>query len=131
MCLLFSFVKIIVGGNNMARKGQKFKSWSAEEKYKVIKPIIDLETSLTQVGKETGISNSMLHSWTKLYKEKGIDGLNNKKKPGNPLAKYSHKKNLTKEEQLEYENMKLRIENELLKKGYLMKGDGTIVKFTK
>ena len=37
----------------------------------------------------------------------------------------------TKEEQLEYENMKLRIENELLKKGYLMKGDGTIVKFTK
>ena len=39
--------------------------------------------------------------------------------------------NLTKEEQLEYENMKLRIENELLKKGYLMKGDGTIVKFTK
>ena len=96
----------------MARKGQKFKSWSAEEKYKVIKPIIDLETSLTQVGKETGISNSMLHSWTKLYKEKGIDGLNNKKKPGNPLAKYSHKKNLTKEEQLEYENMKLRIENE-------------------
>ena len=28
----------------------------------------------------------------------------------------------SKEEQLEYENMKLRIENELLKKGYLMKG---------
>jgi hypothetical protein len=27
--------------------------------------------------------------------------------------------------------MKLRIENELLKKGCLMKGDGTIVKFTK
>ena len=46
-------------------------------------------------------------------------------------AKYYNKKNLTKEEQLEYENMKLRIENELLKKGYLMKGDGTIVKFTK
>ena len=26
---------------------------------------------------------------------------------------------------------KLRIENELLKKGYLMKGDGSIVKFMK
>ena len=38
---------------------------------------------------------------------------------------------LTKEEQLEYENMKLRIENELLKKGFLMKEDGTIVKFMK
>ena len=34
----------------MAKKGQKFKIWSAEEKYKVIKPIIDLEVSLTQVG---------------------------------------------------------------------------------
>ena len=45
--------------------------------------------------------------------------------------KYSQRKTLTKEEQLEYDNMKLRIENELLKKGYLMKGDGSIVKFTK
>jgi transposase-like protein len=115
----------------MAKKGQKFKVWSAEEKYKIIRPIIDLEISLTQVGKETGISSSMLHSWTKLYKENGIDGLKSKKKPGNPLSKFQNKKNLTKEEQLEYENMKLRIENELLKKGYLMKGDGTIVKFTK
>ena len=43
----------------------------------------------------------------------------------------SHFDYLTKEEHLEYENMKLRIENELLKKGYLMKGDGTIVKYTK
>lgn len=115
----------------MAKKGQKFKTWTAEEKYEVIKPIIDLEKSLTQVGKETKISNSMLHLWTKSYKEKGINGLNNKKKPGNPLMKYSRRKTLTKEEQLEYENMKLRIENELLKKGYLMKGDGTIVKFMK
>ena len=127
----FSFAKITLGGKNMAKKGQKFKIWSAEEKYKVIKPIIDLEVSLTQVGKETGISNSMLHSWTKLYKEKGLDGLKNKKKPGNPLVKYSKRKSLTKEEQLEYENMKLRIENELLKKGFLMKGDGSIVKFMK
>ena len=115
----------------MARDDQKFKSWSAEENFKIIKPIINLEMSLTQVGKNTEISNSMLYSWTKAYKERGMEGLINKKKPGNPLAKYSNKKNLTKEEQLEYENMKLRIENELLKKGYLMKGDGTIVKFTK
>lgn len=43
-----------------------------------------------------------------------MDGLINKTKPGNPLSKYQ-KKNLTKEEQLEYENMKLRIENEMLK----------------
>ncbi len=67
----------------------------------------------------------------KKYLEFGEESLERQKKPGNPLCKYSNKKNLSKEEQLEYENMKLRIENELLKKGYLMKGDGTIVKFTK
>ena len=37
---------------------------------------------------------------------------------------------LTKEEQLEYENMKLRIENERLKKGYIVEGDGQIVVFS-
>lgn len=127
----FSFVKIEIGGKNMAKKGQKFKTWTADEKYNVIKPIIDLEISLAQTGKNTGVSNSMLHRWIKSYKENGYDGLKAKKKPGNPLMKYSRRKNLTKEEHLEYENMKLRIENELLKKGYLMKGDGTIVKYMK
>ena len=73
----------------------------------------------------------MIINWIKKYKEEGISGLENKKKPGNPLSKYSNKKNLSEIEKLEYENMKLKIENELLKKGYLMKGDGTIVKFTK
>ena len=34
-------------------------------------------------------------------------------------------------EKLEYENMKLKIENERLKKGYLMKVDGSIVVFKK
>lgn len=127
----FSFVKIEIGGKNMAKKGQKYKTWTADEKYNVIKPIIDLEISLAQVGKNTGVSNSMLHRWIKSYRENGYDGLKVKKKSGNPLMKYSRRKNLTKEEHLEYENMKLRIENELLKKGYLMKGDGTIVKYTK
>lgn len=64
-------------------------------------------------------------------REIGMEGLVNKKKPGIPLSKYANKKNLTKEEQLEYENMKLRIENEMLKKGFLMKEDGSYVKFMK
>ena len=55
----------------------------------------------------------------------------NKKKPGNPLSKFSNRKNLSEIEQLQYENMKLRIENERLKKGYLVKGDGSVVVFKK
>ena len=63
----------------------------------------------------------------KNFKEKGIEGLENKRKPGNPLVKYSRRKELNEIEKLEYENMKLRIENERLKKGYLVKGDGTVL----
>lgn len=115
----------------MARKGQKFKNWTYEEKFKIIKPILDMEKSSWDITRETGLSNGMINNWIKKYREEGIEGLKSKKKPGNPLSKYYNRKNLTKEEKLEYENMKLKIENELLKKGYLMKGDGTIVKFMK
>ena len=115
----------------MATKGQKFKQWTAEEKYKIIEPIIKLEKSSIQVTRETKINNGLISVWVKKYRENGMNGLTNKKKPGNPLAKYSCKKTLSKEEQLEYENMKLRIENEMLKKGFLMKEDGTYVKFMK
>ena len=59
----------------------------------------------------------MICVWIKKYLEQGESALENKKKPGNPLSKYSRKKNLTDLEKLEYENMKLRIENERLKKG--------------
>ena len=62
-------------------------------------------------------------------KENGINGLESKKKPGNPLAKYSAKKELTEKEKLEYEIMKLKIENERLKKGYLVKGSGSRKEF--
>lgn len=115
----------------MAYKGQKQITRTKEEKFKIIEPIIKGEKSQTQVSKDTSINIGLIHSWINKYNDSGLNGLENKKKPGNPLSKYSKRKNLTKEEQLEYENMKLKIENEMLKKGYLMKGDGTIVKFMK
>ena len=115
----------------MASKGQKYRQWTVDEKFKIIEPILNMNKSSVQITKETGINNGLITAWVHKYREKGLEGLKSKKKPGNPLSKYSNNKKLSKEEQLEYENMKLRIENELLKKGYLMKGDGTIVKFMK
>ena len=97
------------------------KCWSKEEKYEVILPVINLEISMTQRAKELQISKSMVIKWFNQYLEGGIDSLENKRKPGNPMAKYSRRKELTYIEQLEYENMKLRIENERLKKGYTSK----------
>lgn len=115
----------------LASKGQKFKQWTAEEKYKIIKPALEFEKSTWDITRETGLSNGMINSWIKKYREEGMNGLTSKKKPGNPLVKFSSKKNLTDMEKLQYENMKLRIENERLKKGYLMKGDGSVVMFKK
>jgi len=42
-----------------------------------------------------------------------------------------NRKKLSDMEKLELENMKLRIENERLKKGYQVKGDGSVVVFKK
>lgn len=73
----------------------------------------------------------MLRHWVKKYVEQGEESLENKRKPGNPLMKYSRRKELSDLEKLEYENMRLRIENERLKKGYMMKGDGSVVMYKK
>jgi hypothetical protein len=44
----------------MTTKGPKFKQWTSEEKFKIIKPIIKLEKSSKQITKETGINNGMI-----------------------------------------------------------------------
>ena len=113
------------------KKGEKNKYWSAEEKYKIIEPALNFEKSTWDITRETGLSNGMINNWIKKYRENGYDGLINKKRPGNPMASLMNRKNLTDIEKLELENMKLRIENERLKKGYLVKGDGSIVVFKK
>lgn len=113
-------------------KGGTNKYWSKEEKLRIVKKVIEEGKSSYNVAKEENIlSSGMIRKWTKLYIEQGEEALENQKKPGNPLSKYQNKNNLTDIEKLQYENMKLRIENERLKKGYLVKGDGSIVVFKK
>ena len=112
-------------------KGGKNKYWSKKEKLRIVNRVLIDGLSSKQVSDSENISNGMLSKWIQKYLELGEIGLENAKKPGNPLSKYSSKKNLTEIEKLEYENMKLRIENERLKKGYIVKGDGSIVTFKK
>ena len=112
-------------------KGGTNKYWTPEEKEKIVLYHIENEIGMDKCAKKFGISRAQMFNWVSSYRNKGIEGLKNKKKPGNPLSKYSSKKNLSEMEKLQYENMKLRIENERLKKGYLVKGDGSIVVFKK
>jgi len=93
--------------------------WSKEDKYEFVRLILSGEASAKELARANGMkSNGMLITWVKRYQEKGIEGLTNQRKPGNPLTKFSMRKELTPLEQLQYENMKLKIENERLKKGY-------------
>lgn len=98
--------------------------WSESDKLKAVKRVINNHETAENVRKDLNINSGLLHAWMKKYLTEGKEGLVNKIKPGNPLVKYQRKKNLTDIEQLQYENMKLRVENERLKKGYKVEGVG-------
>ena len=103
-------------------KGGTNKSHSKDEKLALVKRNLSGET-LTSIERDTGVNSSLIYQWTRQYLEGGEDALVNKRKPGNPLAKYTNKKELTPTEQLEYKIALL--ERELLKK------DGEIVRLKK
>ena len=111
------------------KKGTVTNYYEKEYKEKIIKEA--LSYGIQPMARKYQISAGMICNWIKNYQENGNKVIDNKYKRGNPLSKYQHKKELTDMEKLQYENMKLRIENERLKKGYLMKGDGSVVVFKK
>lgn len=94
-------------------RGGTNNSHSKEEKLALVLRNLSGE-SLMSLQRETGIYHAQIHKWTKRYLEGGEEALINKRKPGNSLAKYNRKKNLTPIEQLEYKVALL--ERELLKK---------------
>jgi len=94
-------------------KGGTNNNHSKEEKLALVKRNLSGET-LRSIERDTGINNSLIYRWTKQYMEGGEEALVNKRKPGNPLAKYTRKKELTPTEQLEYKIVLL--ERELLKR---------------
>ena len=113
------------------KRNKPNRYWSKVDKLKLVNEVIVDNKSISEVARENNLDKSQLRKWIEKYYEHGVDGLENQRKPGNPLTKYSSKKELTELEKLEYENMKLRIENERLKKGYMMRGDGTYVTYKK
>lgn len=94
-------------------KGGTNTHHSKDEKLALVLRNLAGETARS-LERETGICHSQIHKWTKQYLEGGEEALVNKRKPGNPLAKYLHRKELTPIEQLEYKVALL--ERELLKK---------------
>lgn len=90
-------------------------NWTARQKYEVLKYMQENQLSFTETGVLLGIRQSTIFNWEKRYLENGISGLEDKKKgrkPRTPKPKLPK----TRLEELEEENLNLRIENEYLKK---------------
>ncbi len=103
-------------------KGGKNRKYTEGDRLKYVKMVLEDGISQMELQRTYGLSSGMLTQWIKAYTTKGVDGL--KMRPGNKNAGINQKikaKNLTELERLKLENLKLRIENERLKKGYTVK----------
>ncbi len=113
----------------MARNKERNDMRSPIEKERIV--LESYEKGRNKTAQKYDICPSVLRKWRTKYSASGLDGLVSKtgrstnSKKGNQLSKFQRKKILTKEEQLELENLKLKIEVTRLKKGYLVKGVGT------
>lgn len=116
----------------MARpKGTKNNMRSPKVKEAIVLEYLnDKNPSYRKTADKYGISETNFHTWIKKYRENGIDGLSSQTgkhsgKHSNGLKGLHVKKNKTREEELELENLKLKVEVARLKKGYQVKGVGS------
>ena len=85
---------------------------SKEEKISIVKQV--LQGLPVRQWEDQGIHHRVVQDWVKKYQAEGEAGLETKKKPGNPLSRYERRKELTYEEQLQYQIELLK--RELVKK---------------
>ncbi|MDD4469108.1 MAG: helix-turn-helix domain-containing protein [Acholeplasmataceae bacterium] len=102
-------------------KGGANRRFSKEDKLIILSDYLEKGMTQIEVITKYGIAVSLFRKWVNRYKEFGPEGLEYRKPKGNPYAALYRKKNLTELERLELENLKLKVENERLKKGYTKK----------
>lgn len=91
---------------------RKYTMRSKEEKLAIVKQV--LNGAPERSWESLGIHRRQVHNWTQIYLTEGESGLEPKRKPGNPLSRYERRKELTYEEQLQYQIELLK--RELVKK---------------
>ena len=92
---------------------RKYTMRSKEEKLSIVKRNLSGEAAKV-LAREIGCSDRQVRNWVKIYQAEGEVGLEQKKKPGNPLSRYERRKELTYDEQLQYQIELLK--RELVKK---------------
>ena len=110
------------------------RKYTPEFKIQCIKDVLEGKKSQIEVCQENRMTETNLIRWIRNYQEHGEEYFYEEHRgkgsgTGNPYAALHKKKNLSELERLELENLKLRIENERLKKGYMVKGVGASKEF--
>ena len=113
----------------MMKKGQKKRVWTPEQKAEIVYKHLNEHISVRTLEKEYHADRSMICKWAKKYIAEGESSFVHKGHPGNPFAALHVSKNLSEVERLRLMVAKLEIENERLKKGYLVKGVGATKEF--
>ena len=105
--------------------GTKNKMMTPEEKEKIVLEYLNGKVGYRMIARSHDIYSGVLFEWINKYKNQGIEGLksNTGTKKGGNKGK-GNKKCQTREEELERENLRLKIQIERLKKGYYVKGAG-------
>ena len=111
------------------KKGQTRRVWTPEQKAEIVHKHLDNHISVRTLEKEYHADRSMICKWVKKYIAEGESSFVHKGHPGNPFAALHVSKNLPEVERLRLMVAKLEIENERLKKGYLVKGVGAAKEF--
>ena len=111
-------------------KGGNNRNWTADERLKYVLMCEEQHIPINEVAKNEEIPRGTLRGWITRYRSGGISALNpTKLHPGNRFAALSASKSLSEEERLRLTIEKLQIENERLKKGYMVKGVGANKEF--
>lgn len=101
----------------MGKRGMSHTYRSKEFKLRIVKEVLSGKSS-KEVGREAGIADSLVRSWVRKYQNDGEAALEPKRRPGNPLSKYTSRKELSEIEQLRYELAKAELALSKLKKVY-------------
>ena len=118
----FSVLKFNKGDDNMGRPiGTKNVMRTPEEKEKLVLEYFNCKVGYRKFAESYDIYPSTFTKWIKLYRERGIEGLNSKTgKTGTGKGNFKR----TEIEQLKEDLLKKEIELMRLKKGYMVKGVG-------
>lgn len=110
-----------------------YRKYTSEIKLECIRLNKEEHLSPYEIARNLGIeAETNVRRWIELYDEHGEEWFLKEQrgaKRKTPYSELSRKRNRTREEELELENIRLRIENERLKKGYIVKGVGANKEF--